>query len=405
MRTGLVITIRVFVLVVAVLGSYEAVPAADIDGVVAIYSQDTKQLLGAGSIVGPEGLIVTAKHVIIDRNVTSQDYLLSVFFQLRGSGDYHRADLIAIHPYLDVAILMAKVSTSVSESLFPFQIGDVNKEDPVSMMGHKKDDENELHKSVPGLVSQVRNGYMVIGSGVNEGFSGGPVVHESRLVGVIRSTTAFETHAVSIKDCIRYFRMVGVVFEVDGYAEFKDYIKEISVLKASVLDLQTEVNWFARLIPKKENENSEFPRRFVLEISYTKSQFQPKFGGRVTLRAVPVFDNENYWALKKKDRKGFTGDRVFFEDSQKASFDQITPQIHYVRTKKYRGHQINEGDFIGLDVRAAIEFQFTEQTDKNIRVRHVCFELRRNEADGGVVRDISAEGRSCAGFYVREPEE
>jgi hypothetical protein len=75
--------------------------------VVEILTQD-KKLIGTGTVVSFTGLILTAKHILYDNGeggAAAPNYLTTVQVQFKDSMSLEQAELIAVHPYLDAAIL------------------------------------------------------------------------------------------------------------------------------------------------------------------------------------------------------------------------------------------------------------------------------------------------------------
>lgn len=374
--------------------------------VVEIYDEN-KTLLGSGTIISFKGVVLTAKHILVNRKEVGSrepNYILEALIRTHRGAIFQTVNVLAIHPFMDLAILR----TRQPGTFLPLPIGkmeQVPKDAEVVLIGHRKGtggQEDELYKSEKGKIDEKnRHGYIVVGRGVQKGFSGGPVIHNDRVIGVIRSTDPRRTTAVPIDKALGYFRLMGVNFTESGYARVGDdlgtLIGKVAKYEQILADIQMDVRWHAEINPvRMDSDTGMLPSDFVLSVRYGKNlSSQPSFDCKVSVQAVPIFKNAAFEALPLDKRSAFNRADWLLQADGQVSWKNIGPEIRALLDREYQGLNIEPEDFVGLDIRANISAISGKGFIRNPEERDICFTLRRSDDDTEFRQTVKQDGWRC----------
>ena len=379
------------------------------DYTVEIRTQDEK-LIGCGTSISFSGLILTAKHVLEDGTVSggkSPNYRLSVLIGRHQDTGLEPAKILAVHPFLDLAILELQ-----SERPIPaMQVGDPAElavGDEVIVIGHDID-YAELYRLKPGSVDEVaRNGKIVISRNAPRGTSGGPVIKGDKLVAVVESTTIDQITVVPFGEQARdYFELVGITIE-GGFASRSDSIAKLAnrarTYEALLLDAQQDVAWFAE-VRSVENPATDLS----IELSYRKRlSMQPDFWATIEGVLRPKFDPSHISLVAIEERIKVMHSGVLKSPDAPYVVKDIVASL----IGKIQAHAVQTGrpgpppnltptDLVGFDLAAKVTMIGANASDgkgptfiDTPKPRHVCFSIRRdpsqpNFADVGRVGNVA----------------
>lgn len=262
--------------------------------VVAIYDEDGR-LLGSGASVSATGLILTAKHILEQRVAGSTpSYRMSV--QVRAQRDTERraARLVATHPHMDIAILDAPEGALIPPLLVSAP-ENLNKGNWYAI-GHPIGRTNErlnptLFFTMSGAWSQVeqRGGlYVMPGPPFDTGMSGGPVILDDRIVGVV-SFAAQKGHVAPISVALDYFSLLGFSTSDSGLFERSDHVgrlaAKIDTYEKILMDIQADRRWVCALDATwPENAAGGMPQTLGLTLrSERKLPSQPDINAQLRM--------------------------------------------------------------------------------------------------------------------------
>ena len=365
-----------------------------------IYNQD-KELIGTGTSISFSGLIITAKHVLIDHSESGgSNYLLKVLVRRYQSSDFEQAELLSIHPFMDLAIL-AKRTGSLVPPLPTRSIEGLTIGGDIILIGHRKSG-NDLYKAKAAKIDKIdRNGHILAGRMVEKGTSGGPAIVDSKMVGVIRSTGADETTIVPIDRALDYFQLRGIKFSEDGTASESDDIaklaSKVETYEQILVDIQMDVEWYAEMKPVYISENTgTFPDDITIGIWYQKRlSTQRNFKARTTIQVIPIFANASFDVIDEDQRRSFMRSNWLIPKDDgivKLYFDNCVNDILAIIESDYQEIGIREGDFIGFDVYAKIGSIPSEGFVKRPQDRTLIFKLRKNPGDKEFVSTVQVAG-------------
>ena len=265
--------------------------------VVGIYDQDG-DLLGTGTAISFSGLILTAKRVLEDRSdqgARPLTYLHRVFTEQSQGTAGEPADLLVVHPFLDLAVLARRGGLLVP----PLPVGvlsELDDLDSLTVVGLRRGDGGQPRSVTLPVRSRIQEmGNLDLSGVVDSGMIGGPAVAQGRVVGVVRASGAGRTTVVPFEKARDYLDLMGIAISPEGLAFETEKISllasKAALYEELLLKLQTDVNWFAEIEPLHAGAASNsFADDFVLRVGYTKKlAIQPSFETLVSLRLVPVF--------------------------------------------------------------------------------------------------------------------
>lgn len=348
--------------------------------VVEISSQD-KALIGSGTVVSFSGLVLTAKHILRDTSEGegSNNYFASVLVRFKEARDYVHADVIAMHPFLDIAVLevrgAARPPMKISEKLD----GLATQQD-ITLIGHVRATEALYETKATKIDKVSRHGHIIAGRFVNKGTSGGPAIKDGRLIGIIRNTREDSSTIVPIGLATEYLRLLGIVFK-EGLAE---KVNDISVLASRVesyerilQEIQVDVTWHANLAAD---------HRLIVGFE-RKLRTQPFFTAKLTLGAVPLFQSSGFSVLTKEQRKGFTLAEWVENREVQLNVKRFVDGVagDYVGN----GLRVLSGELMGLDVKVMVSSIIGEGYIRPPKPFGICFGMK---LQGGIGK---APGAPC----------
>jgi len=267
--------------------------------VVAIYDKDDDhKLLGSGAVVSTTGLILTAKHILALEKLEHQSVPnLRVAVQVRAESNtaLHPAELVAVHPIYDVAILKVDWPLKV----VPLYVGsrDLDETWSWTAIGHNAGAASpQLFFEKSGTSSEltVRAGRWVIDRFVATGMSGGPLIVGNTIIGVI-SFADNSAYIDPVTPALAYFNLLGVLSRpLEGDPKrraFSDWEDHIGTLAMKVRDyealldrIQIDHQWYCRLERRGAGAGAGDEGNMVLVIGHRKRMnFQPEFEARLSL--------------------------------------------------------------------------------------------------------------------------
>ncbi|HJL32334.1 MAG TPA: serine protease, partial [Polyangiaceae bacterium LLY-WYZ-15_(1-7)] len=134
---------------------------------------------GSGVLVDPNGVIVTAAHVVADAR--------HVAVRLPRGGGVHPAVVVHRDDALDFALLLVRTGSEHPATLPLAEAPPLRVRQTVDAIGYPLDPNRDQPQSTRGIVSAGMDGGLVqLGISVNPGNSGGPLIdEEERLVGIV----------------------------------------------------------------------------------------------------------------------------------------------------------------------------------------------------------------------------
>ena len=257
--------------------------------IVEIYNLD-KKLLGTGTIVSFSGLVLTAKHVLeLPKTSTLR---LTINVGIKNDTKLLDAELIAAHPYLDLAILKIVGGEVSAWPAIPVILDkkDVNANETIQLIGHKQSSE-ELHiERLAPIDNLDYSGHIQIGRRVDRGTSGGPAIYDGKVLGVIVESDFLEKTIVTPIWAARdYLEIVGVEFLGEGFAREQSttatLIRRVASYEAVFTDILLDLDWSARL-KLDDADNGDGDRVGDLWIGFArKLRAQPMMNARLLLAA------------------------------------------------------------------------------------------------------------------------
>lgn len=223
--------------------------------VVAIYDENNR-LLGSGAVVSTQGLILTAKH-ILEFNVEGQDapaYRLSVKVRTNKDTELRNAALVATHPHMDIALIHSPGGSRIP----PIFVGDVPKSASAKWfaIGHPRginDVSAKLFDSKSGDWSSLQNdhGRIKLGIAVDTGMSGGPLIVENKIVGVVSHTQTTNAIIEPVKPALDHLRLLGFSANKQGLIIISDHVGrlagKIEDYERILSEIQIDVQWMCQI--------------------------------------------------------------------------------------------------------------------------------------------------------------
>ncbi|UCF91499.1 MAG: trypsin-like peptidase domain-containing protein [Desulfobacterales bacterium] len=370
-----------------------------------IYNQN-KQLIGTGTSISFSGLILTAKHVLEDHGESgsrSPNYFLKVMIRRYQRADYEKAELLAVHPYMDLAILVNRFGQPIP----PVPIGGLKglkPNDTVMIIGHRKgQSDGELYKVITATIDEIdRHGHIILGRGVDRGTSGGPAIYRDRLIGVVRNSTIDRTTVVPVQSAWDYLKLMGVELTKEGLAIKTNHIAELASKAGKyeeiLMDIQMDVNWFAEMSPirDKNDDPTLFPKDVALKVWYQKKlSTQPSFNTLVSLDVTPVFSGQAFASRLSEERKTFLHSGWLLAAKGMLEFANLGMDIEVAADQHYSQFGIERKDFVGFDIVGQID---SIQGQGFVRIpekHHVCFSLRINDDSKLFPHSVRVNGFRC----------
>jgi hypothetical protein len=311
------------------------------------------------------------------------------------SDRYEQADVIAIHPFLDIAVLevrgSARPGMKINEKLEGLATGQ-----DITLIGHvigQSPQSDQLYQVKSTKIDTVsRHGHIIAGRFVMKGTSGGPAIMDGRLVGVVRSSGDDSSTIIPVALAIDYLRLVGIVFSEEGLARRAD---DISVLASRVQEydrllheIQLDVAWSAAFT---QSAGQSAPNGELLITYERKLQAQPLFRAKLTLGVVPLFRGDDFARLSPDKRRGFTLSN-WIKD-QAVRFDAAQDLEGVLNEYRTGGDGVRARmvDLIGFDIKGQVASIVGDGfIRKRIDPFFVCFEIRIKDAsksNGGRCRE------------------
>jgi Trypsin-like peptidase domain len=348
---------------------------------------ENKILIGTGTVVSYDGLILTAKHVIIDHAESPEiNFFAAVLVRFKNSNDYEAADVIAVHPYLDIAVLQLRRKAAQAAMRSLLTTDGLTEGQDVTLIGHVQRTE-QLNVVKSAKIDQVAlHGHLIVGRTARVGTSGGPVLVGGRLVGVVRSSGDDQTTVVPIVRALDFLRLMGVRFSADGRAYKTD---DIAVLATRVekyerilQSIQLDVLWIA-ILSRPANQSD-----IELDISYKRQleTAQPPFKARVSGGAGLILQN-----VTPDERFGFPlNERL---DGTTVRFRNMDQEFDFIAKRE----KVQRKDFTGLNIKAEVSSIDGEGFIKNLPPAiYVCFHV--DIPPGWMLRQttsLTATGAPC----------
>ncbi len=375
--------------------------------VVEIYNQD-KKLIGTGTSISFSGLILTAKHILVKKDESGRipNYLLKVLLRRYQSAEYEKAELLTIHPFMDLAILLNKEGDPIPP-LKISKLKDVDVESGCSivLIGHQLKG-TKLYKSKAAHVDDIdQNGHIIAGRLVAEGTSGGPALYKKRLIGVIQSTGVDKSTIVPIEGALDYFQLLGVKFSEDGEASESEDIAKLAskaeMYDQILVDIQTDVNWVALMKPVRINASQDQPPDDIsISIWYKKKlSTQPDFSTSISIKAVPIFENESFKRLRPQKRLGFERTKWLVTKNghlTKAVFEEFGMDLKVLLEREYGELGIRAKEFSGFYIQAQIGSISGNGFVKRPKDQIICFNLQLDEKDHAFNKAVEGNGFRCS---------
>jgi Trypsin-like peptidase domain len=371
--------------------------------VVEIMTQN-KYLIGTGTVISYTGLVLTAKHILIDKTEAGNLNLrAAVRVRFKDASNFEYAELIAIHPYLDLAVLQLQTP---SRQPIPASIEvspqAVKKDRPVHIIGHAQNtgepDKIELNQSKDALIDEIdRDGHIIVGRMVQKGTSGGPVFLSGRLIGIVRTTDVDRTIVVPIVRAVDFFRTIGIFISGNGVerrsGDIATLASKIDRFERLLGDIELDFVWTAAL---SEKTSPSPPPSLQLAISYQrKLAIQPAFEDRVSVYVTPRFKDGALPALNKTDILDITYSDWF--KGSTVEFNSVRKDLDWIinRYRAERSINVSVADLEGLDVRANV-YPVGEQKYIRPRPFSICFGLRPVRLTVRSMPPRMANGSKCS---------
>ena len=401
-------------------GQVHADPA--MDATVLIYGLDGEPK-GAGVLVSPTGTVLTARHVVDHLRV--EDAATGLVYyrlktQLRRAQDTSRVDarLIALHPYLDVAVLQAEFASDIVA--LKIAAAPPTQNAPVVLTGHRLPAETRLlFNQTSGAIKDLdRSGLIVINTNVPQGYSGGPLVKDGELLGLIRSVDpmAVETFVLPVPAFASALAAMGVALEPGSYAkqtgkalaaaqneiralrkELDDVAAKMDRLQDLYEESQTEVSWIARL-QVEEAQSAGEPPKMSLELTYEKARTnQPDLVGYISATAEPIYDDEAYrqWSSQHPGQGRLRIDGFFDERQPSVLKPMIHLELRRMAQLYYGNLDLPLDKLRGFQIQSEVEFVTADNSVTDSLKHNICFALVQSAYERGSLKSISERGEQC----------
>ncbi len=386
-------------------------PADVVDAVVQIYSTDGSPL-GSGAIVSYSGLILTAKHVLADPEVAAaggNSYRVKVKVGLHGQGSNPpmKAELIALHPYLDLAILKLRGGDRLVFPAVPVMTGasDIENAAQTVLAGHRKGAGGKvLDTRTAKIANRDRHGHMLADKKIESSMIGGPAVVGSKVLGVTIASLDNATVVTPVSAALAQFKRFGIAFSEKGLAKQENSISHlesrIKLFESLLNDIQFDVDWSAKIDLRGDAANGISNGRLTIDFG-RKYNVHRLLRARVHIVVTPIFGTSEFNALSPEHRKTFSLSAWLVGSSKPAAvFDNIDLDIMGVIDAYARaGLPLSADDLIGLDIKAGID-KTTSAAASGEPAAQVCFDLTWISGLGGAPVNAEIRGSACAGRYT-----
>lgn len=356
----------IFFLILEIKGTFaqNQIEPEDIKkSVVEIYNQN-KELIGTGSSISFSGLIISSKHILEDTasgGSIAPNYLLKILVRQSESSIYEEAELLSIHPFMDIAILAKRGGAPIPPLSINNSI-DLDIGTDIVIVGHRQSG-NIIYKTKTAKIDEIsRDGHIIASRMVERGTSGGPALCKNRLIGIIRSTGVDYTTIVPIDRALDYFQLMGIKFSDEGYAYESDDIAKLAskaeLYEQIITDIQIDYTWVAEIKPiKSDGQTLMLTDKTIIGIEISKKlSTQPNLEAKIELFAIPIFKNNQCIFSSDKKRVGFTrSEWLKYDDNKRVEFDNIKKEVQGL-IRKYENSNPNFSieDLSGLDLHSKI---------------------------------------------------
>jgi Trypsin-like peptidase domain len=358
--------------------------------VVEIRTQD-KTLIGTGTVISFTGLILTARHVLYDGKEAgsqSPNYLATVLVSFVGTTDLEPADLIAVHPYLDIAVLQLRSATRTpipaKMETSPKTLGE-SAGKQVAVIGHVIET-GELDQVLSANINSVdRHGHIILNQSVRTGTSGGPVFMGDKLIGVVRNTGVNSTTVVPIARAIEYLSLVGVFFSENGAerrtGDIAGLAAKVQRYETTLGQIERDLSWTADM-SEEDSPPPDTEAKLQLTISFQrKLRIQPPLEAIIKIVVVPLFRGDQFENVSPIERSGFEYSGVRIKDKP-IRFDDVRQDLETV-VEEYKNKKnlvVSRSDIIGFDIKAWIYgIKDTGYAETPPKPSTVCFSLRADD--------------------------
>jgi hypothetical protein len=340
-------------------------------------------LLGAGIALNQQGLILTAKHVVLDNQVSDQK--ISLYFAEAKvvfhdfPRDSYNADLVAVHPFLDLAVLQAKgkfqapFATEIEED--PASL-DGCKGESVTIIGHVQSPRETYVEDRAQIDEVDRQGYLILNRLVPTGTSGGPVFLGQRVIGVVSNTGSFgKSYIVPISRAVNYLSQSGITIKDHAAQIFNlaDLGPKVETLSSIIDDIERDFIWEAELSRSLDKTKLNL----ALQLTFKRRlRVQPPILGRLDAVVRPNFGV----AMPKKfpdPKMAADLSSTQTSDSTVIAFQDFDKLFEtYLIDLRNGGASVTRGDLTQLTMLVTVHGMEDPPTSKTLRKPdpiHLCF--------------------------------
>ena len=321
-----------------------------------------------------------------------------------GPHNSYNADLVAVHPFLDIAVLQAKgrfqapFATEIEED--PANL-DGCKGKSVTIIGHVQSPRETYVEDQAQIDEVDRQGYLILNRYVPTGTSGGPVFLGQRVIGVVSNTGNFgKSYIVPISRAVNYLSQSGITIKDHAvqYFNLADLGPKVETLSSIVDDLQRDFIWEAEL--SRSNDNTKL--NMLLQLTFKRRlRVQPPIFGHLDVILRPNFGVATPKGLPAptmmadlSSTQGFNSTVIAFQD-----FDQrLGTYLIDLRNANAGGATVARGDLKQLTMLITVHGIEDPLTSKSVRKPdpiHLCFlfDLNGKLSNAGEDRWV---GKSCS---------
>ncbi len=394
------------------------------DATVLIFSPDGEPK-GAGVLVNPDGVILTARHVIADLIVEKADdvtglsyYPLMTTVRRQTADSKASARLIAVHPYMDVAALKAEFPAQVPA--LKIAASRLERNAQVVLTGHRLPVQSRVLFNQTGahVKDLDRGGLIVVNTNVPQGYSGGPLVKDGELFGLIRSVdpVKVETFVIPVTAFAQALAAMDVGLAPGGYAtrtselvhqmagqfqrlssQLSDVTAKMDRLQDLYVQSQTDVSWVARLHVKQPISGDEL-EELTLELSYEKARStQPELVGAISASVEPIYDDEDYkrWRSEHPGVGHLRIEGTFDEQRPKVTKPEIQRGLSSMAQLHYGNLDLPLEKLRGFQIQANVRFVTADNSVREPLERSICFALVPDAYESGELTSMSERGERC----------
>jgi hypothetical protein len=196
-----------------------------------------------------------------------------------------------------------------------------------------------------------------------------------------------------------YLALMGVAISPDGLAFETERLSQLAAraaeYEALLLELQTDVDWFARLNFARVDSQG-IPEEPTLWIGYErKLTIQPEFEAIVTLFVYPMFSGPPAVPITSEAREYELGSRLIKKDKALVEFDSLMSTAERAIQEHYGELGIDLEHLDGFMIRARVGSMEGRGYVRSPGEQNVCFFLRRSGKHGALEQEITAHGTHC----------